>query len=87
MPIHAAVDADEAVGRLHRRYLEIIGRNAPVLHSGAAYDLLYGDEVDDEDEARERTEELERQCNSIKPVGGFGQAFLDSIPYRGAAPG
>ena len=87
VPIHAAVDAEEAVRRLHRRYVEIIGRNAPVLHPGAAYDLLYGDEVDDEDEARERAKELERLCNSIKPVGGFGQAFLNSIPYRGAPPG
>ena len=87
VPIHAAVEPDEAVRRLHRRYLEIIARNAPVLDPAAAYDLLYGDDVQDPAEVSERTEEVETMCNEIKPMSGFGQAFLDRMPYSGARPG
>ena len=89
VPIHAAVDVDEAVRRLHRRYLEIIARNAPMLHPNAAYDLLYGDDLTDPEEVSRRADELESMCHDIKPMRGFGQVIvntapLNASPYRSA---
>lgn len=86
VPLYPAVSAEEAVRRSHRQYLEVISREAPFLHADAAYDLLYGNEVEDPAEIAERTDEIGRICNDIKPYGGFGQAFMNTMPYRGARP-
>ena len=79
VPVYPAVSAEEAVRRSHRQYLHMIARKAPILHPDAAFDLLYGEEVTDEDERRERLEDLARICNDIKPMDGFGQAMLNRI--------
>ena len=87
VPVYPAVDAEEAVRRSHRQYLHVIARKAPILHPDAAFDLLYGEEVPDEEERRERHDELSRICGAIKPMDGFGQAMLNSISAMRAETG
>ena len=79
VPVYPAVNAEEAVRRSHRQYLQVIARKAPILHPDAAFALLYGEEVTDEEEKRERLEDLSRICGALKPMDGFGQAMLNSI--------
>ena len=77
-PLYPVVDVHEAIDMLHRRYLEILAGDAAMLDPGAVFELLYGDEVTDEQEAKERLEVLAEVCEEVKPLSPMGQAFLAS---------
>ncbi len=77
-PLYPVVDIEEAVNNLHRRYLQILAKDAAILDPDAVTALLYGDEVSDEREVKERRAVLARMCEGVKPPGLIGQAFLDA---------
>lgn len=80
IPIYPVVDVDGAIRKLHQRYIQMLADEAPQLDYEAVFDLLYGDEVTDEQERGERMREIVNMCDSTrpKPMGAFGQALLDA---------
>ncbi len=77
-PIHPAVDDEEAMRRLHRRYIEILAGDAALLNPQSVFSLLYGNEVSDEKEKKALEQELDALCQEIKPPSQIGQAVLSS---------
>ena len=77
-PLYPVVSVEEAVHKLHERYLEILSEQAAILHPAAVYDLLYGDEVIDGQEIEERRTVLAEMCERAKPLNQMGQALLDA---------
>ena len=78
-PLYPVIGVEEAISRLHRQYLGVIARHAPLLHPEAAFDLLYtGDSVAPE-ERDALQEELGRLCAEVKPSTAIGEALLHSI--------
>ncbi len=73
--LYPAVPAEEAVRRVHRQYLEVLARNDATLLPEAVFDLLYENEVQDEDKRQGRLEELTQMCDDIKPLNPFGNAL------------
>ena len=80
VPIHPAVDVDEALLRLHKRYLEILARDAALLRPESVFDLLFGNEISDEKEKEDREQEMAALCQEIKPPSQVAQAILLSSP-------
>ena len=77
-PLYAVVDVEEAINRLHRRYLEILASEAAILDPDSVFDLFYGAEVIDDQETEERRAVVARICERVKPLGQVGQAILDA---------
>ena len=75
-PLYPVVDVEEATYKIHERYLEILAQDAAILDPAAAFELLYGGEIEDEQEKEERIAVLTDMCNRIKPLNAVGQAFL-----------
>jgi uncharacterized protein (TIGR00288 family) len=61
-PVYPVFGVDEAINQLHRRYLEILAGDVAVLDPDAAFDLLYGNEITDEQEREERRQDLDEMC-------------------------
>jgi hypothetical protein len=81
-PVYPVFGVDEAINQLHRRYLEILAGDVAVLDPDAAFDLLYGNEITDEQEREERRQDLDEMCCAIKPMGAVGQALLTASRQR-----
>ncbi len=79
VPLYPVVGVDEGIMRVHRQYLQVIARNAPVLHPESAYDLLYGDAVTDSEEKDARQEQLRELCYEVKPSTAIGDALVQSL--------
>ncbi len=77
-PLYPVVDLDEAIHKLHERYLEILSGDAAILDPEAIFGLLYGNEIADASEAEKRIQDLSKMCESIKPIGTLGQAYLEA---------
>ena len=77
-PLYPAIDVDGALDKLHERYLEILAGDAAVLDPDAAFDLLYGDEIAEDQERKRRKQDLAEMCDAIKPLSAVGQALLDA---------
>ena len=77
-PIYPVFDIPKAIDRLHERYLEILGDDAAILDPEAIFELLFGDEVFDDEEREERKETLVKLCNAVKPLSSVGQALLQA---------
>ena len=77
-PLHPVVDVEEAINRMHRNYLELLTGHSGNLHPDAVFDLLYGNEISDEEEKAERRKDVEKMCNDIKPLSALGQALLEA---------
>ena len=81
-PLYPAETLEESINKIHRRYLEILAGEAALLDPEAVFDLLYGNEVTDEQEADDRREFLVKVCSQIKPMSPMGQALLDARRQR-----
>ena len=81
-PLYPAETLEEAINKIHRRYLEILADEAALLDPEAVFDLLYGNEITDEQEADDRRRLLVKVCSQIKPMNPMGQAFLDARRHR-----
>lgn len=80
IPIYPVVDVDGAIRKLHQRYIQILADDAAHLDYEGVFELLYGDEIADEQERAERMQDIVKMCDSTrpKPMGAFGQALLDA---------
>ena len=58
----------------------MLADEAAQLDYQGVFELLYGDEVTDEQEREERMRDVVKMCDSTrpKPMGAFGQALLDA---------
>ena len=77
-PLYPVLDYQNAIDKLHERYLEILGEDAAILDPEATFDLLYGGEISDDEEGERRKQELVKMCNSVKPLGAVGQALVEA---------
>ena len=79
-PLYPVMDVEEAIDGAHRQYLDVLARDAdaPDLYPDAVFDLLYADEVADDNEAEERRAVVARMCEEVKPLSPMGQALLDA---------
>ena len=77
-PLYSAVPVEVAIQNAHRQYLYVLARNDAILVPEAVFDLLYQNEIEDDEERRERLRDLEVLCDDIKPLNTFGQAFRES---------
>ena len=77
-PLYPAVDVDEAVNRIHKRYIEILAGDDAILDPDAVFAFLYGNEISDESEVEKRKQQVETMCRNVKPMGSFGQALIEA---------
>ena len=77
-PLYPVVEVEEAIDKLHRRYLEILAGDAAILDPDAVFALLYGDDIADDQEVEERRRVITRMCQQVKPLGPMGQALMDA---------
>ena len=71
-PLFPVTDVAGAIDAMHRNYLRLLAGKGAVLHPDAAFALLYGDDIADEEEALRRRATLEAMCGEIKPLGPLG---------------
>ena len=77
-PLFAVVNVEEAIHKLHRRYLEMLAEDAALLYPDAVFDLLYGEDVTEEEEKEKRREDVSKMCDAVKPLSSVGQALLEA---------
>ncbi len=75
-PLYTVVDVEEAINLVHREYLKILASRVQLLDPEAAFDLLYGDEIVDEEEQISLKAVLDKMCNEIKPLNQMSQALI-----------
>ena len=78
VPLFPVVNVEEAIYRLHRKYLEILASDAAILHPDSAFHLLYEDVVTDDHQAESHRAEVNSICVQIMPLGQVGQALVDA---------
>ena len=71
-PLFPMNDVEGAIDEMHRNYLRLLAGHGAVLSPDAAFALLYGDDIANEEEAERRGAALEVLCREIKPLGPFG---------------
>ena len=76
--LYPAVPVEAAIRNVHRQYLDVLVRNNAILLPEAVFDLLYENEIEDDDEKRERLQDLQTMCDEIKPLNPFGQALREA---------
>ena len=77
-PVYRVVDVEHATNSVHEKYIEMLARDAAILDPNAVFDLLYGDEISDDEERSLRHTVLAEACNRIKPLSQMGQALVDA---------
>ena len=69
--LYPVVAVEEAITKLHTRYLEILAEDAAILDPDAVFEILYGEHVMDETERIERLQTLVEACQNVKLMKGI----------------
>ncbi len=77
-PLYPVFSVEEAIEKLHEKYVEILADDAAILDPDAVFELLYGNEISDEKEGEERKEALVKMCQAVRPLNPVGQALLQA---------
>ncbi len=65
--LYPVVNIDEAMDRIHEGYIKILAGRAGILNRAAVFNLLYGEEIEDDQERATRIEALEKMCERFTP--------------------
>ncbi len=77
--VYPVVGVDEALDRVHERYVMILAGHAGILNRAAVFELLYGDEIEGQDEKETRSAVLETMCERHSPSRDFAQALGQAL--------
>ena len=77
-PLFPVVNMDEAIDRVHKRYIEILAGDGAALYPDVVFDLLYGSDIADDEEVQRRKQGVEAICRNVKPMSALGQALLEA---------
>ena len=72
-PLYPVVAVEEAINKLHTRYLEILAEDAAILDPDAMSEILYGNDIMDEPERIERLQTLVEACQNVKLMKGISE--------------